>query len=142
MKFHFGKPNTKQIITTSIVLSLLVATLSQCVRIDEKDIWDIIDEIQRTYFPNTIINPIIVQDPEKIDRRVKRDVRRAIENVLPEYDRIIREADRKYQPRYFERPIDSKLQTGESKLLGGEMRICAHWVPDCSDSGGLPTQDR
>jgi len=32
------------------------------------------------------------------------------------------------QPIYTEKPIDETLQTGESRLLGGEMRLTAPWV--------------
>lgn len=31
-------------------------------------------------------------------------------------------------PVYSEKEIDETLQTGDSKLLGGEMRLRSHWV--------------
>jgi len=130
INFNFGKkkPDKKQLIVLSIVLSSIIAALSQCTGVSENGLWDLLDEIQRKYFPQTILNEIFIQDPNKVERRVGRDVDRAIKQVAPEYDRIIREADQKYKPKYVEKaPDGSEAQ----RLLGGEMRICAVWVDDC-----------
>jgi hypothetical protein len=128
--FKFGKqkPDKKQLIIVSIVLSTLIAALSQCTGVSENGLWDLLDEVQRKYFPQTILNEIFIQDPNKVERRVKRDVYRAIDEVTPEYDRIIEESNKRYKPRYSEKaPDGSEAQ----RLLGGEMRICAVWVDDC-----------
>ena len=130
INFNFGKkkPDKKQLIILSVVLSSIIAALSQCTGVSENGLWDLLDEIQRKYFPQTILNEIFIQDPNKVERRVKRDVDRAIDEVTPEYDRIIQESNKKYKPRYVEKaPDGSEAQ----KLLGGEMRICAVWVDDC-----------
>jgi len=130
INFNFGhkKPDKKQIIIVSIVLSSIIAALSHCTGISENGLWDLLDEVQRKYFPGTIVNELIIQDPDKVGRRVPRDVTRAIDEVTPEYDRIIAEADKKYKPKYVEQtPDGSEAQ----KLLGGEMRICASWVDSC-----------
>jgi len=132
--FNFGKkkPNKKQLIIVGIILSTLIAALSQCSKITENGLWDLLDEIQREFFPQTIINEVILKDPDKINRRVERDVTRAIEQVTPEYDRIIQEADKKYQPRYIEEKNDESLcYTDECKALAPPMRICAPWLDDC-----------
>jgi hypothetical protein len=131
--FNFGKkkPDIKQYAIIGIVLSSIIAALSQCTGVSENGLWDLLDEIQRKYFPQTILNEFILKDSEKLNRRIGRDVGKAIDKVTPEYDRIIQEADQKYRPKYSEKPIDPNLQTGESRLLGGEMRICAPWVEDC-----------
>jgi hypothetical protein len=126
------KNKTIRFTIIGVVLTTLVGTLVKCSGIDEKHWYDLIDEIQRKYFPNTELNEYIIKDPKLLDNRVKRDVDKAIEKVTPEYDKIIREADKIYQPKYSEKPINSELQTGESSLLGGEMRICAPWVQDCN----------
>ena len=116
-----------------ITLTTVVTSLSKCTGINEKHWYDLIDEIQRKYFPNTELNEYIIKDSKLLDNRVKRDVDKVIRNVTPEYDRIIREADQKYQPKYLEKPIDESLcYTDECKSLGGEMRICAPWVKDCN----------
>ena len=130
INFNFGKkkPDKKQLIILSVVLSSIIAALSQCTGVSEDGLWDLLDEVQRKYFPQTILNEIFIQDPNKVERRVKRDVDRAIDEVTPEYDRIIQESNKKYKPRYSEKaPDGSEAQ----RLLGGEMRICAVWVDDC-----------
>ena len=128
--FKFGKqkPDIKQYAIIGIVLSSIIAALSQCTGVSENGLWDLLDEVQRKYFPQTILNEIFIQDPNKVERRVKRDVYRAIDEVTPEYDRIIEESNKRYKPRYSEKaPDGSEAQ----RLLGGEMRICAVWVDDC-----------
>jgi len=132
----FGLSNRTKIIryvSVALVVGTIIAGLSNCTKISENNFWDFLDEIQRKYFPQTPLNDVIINDPQKLDRRIKRDVDRAIEKVTPEYDRIIREADQKYQPKYSEKPVDESVcYTDECKALGGEMRICASWVEDCN----------
>jgi hypothetical protein len=135
MNFNFGnkKPDIKQYAIIGIVLTSIIATLSQCTGVSKNGLWDLLDEIQRKYFPQSILNEFILKDPEKLNRRIIRDVDKAIRNVTPEYDRIIREADQKYQPKYLEKPVDDSVcYTEECKKLGGEMRICAPWIEDCN----------
>jgi hypothetical protein len=126
------KNKTIRFAIIGIVFTTLVGSLVKCTGIDEKNWYDLIDEIQRKYFPNTELNEYIIKDPKLLDNRVKRDVDKAIRNVTPEYDRIIREADQKYQSKYSEKPVDNSVcYTEDCKALGGEMRICAPWVQDC-----------
>ena len=132
--FNFGKkkPDIKQYAIIAVVLSIIIGTLSQCTGISQTNIWDILDEVQRKYFPQTILNEFIIKDDEKLKRRIGRDVDRAINDVTPEYDRIISDYDRKYKPRYSEKPVDENVcYTNECKALGGELRICAPWVDGC-----------
>ena len=134
-KFNFGnkKPDKNQLIIVGLILSTIIAALSQCTKISENALWDLLDEIQREFFPQTIINEVILKDPDKINRRVERDVDRAIRDVTPEYDRIIKEADKKYQPRYIEEKNDETLcYTDKCKSLTPPMRICAPWIEDCN----------
>ena len=129
--FKFGKqkPDIKQYAIIGLVLSSIIAALSQCTGVSEDGLWDLLDEIQRKYFPGTILNEFVIKDPAKLERRIKRDVDRAIDEVTPEYDRIIAESNKRYKPKYVEKaPDGSEAQ----KLLGGEMRICAVWVDDCT----------
>ena len=128
--FNFGKkkPDIKQYAILAVILSSVIAALSQCTGVSENGLWDLLDEIQRKYFPQTILNEFILKDSEKLNRRIERDVDRAIDEVTPEYDRIIQESNKRYKPRYSEKaPDGSEAQ----RLLGGEMRICAVWVDDC-----------
>ena len=132
--FNFGKKKTdkKQLIILSIVLSTLIAALSQCTGVSENGLWDLLDEIQRKYFPQTILNEIFIQDPDKVERRVKRDVDKAIRDVTPEYDRIISDYTRKYKQKYVEEKNDETVcYTDECKALAPPMRICSIWVDDC-----------
>jgi len=128
LNFNFGKkkPDKKQIILISVVLSGIVATLSQCTGVSSERLWDLLDEAQRTFFPQTIINDVLLQDPRIIERRVERDVDKAIRD----YERLTKDSEppRVPLPRLIEKaPDDSEAQ----RLLGGEMRICAVWVDDC-----------
>ena len=135
MNFKFGKkkPDIKQYAIVGVVLSSIIAVLSQCTGVSKNGLWDLLDEIQRKYFPQTILNEFILKDPEKLNRRITRDVDKAIRNVTPEYDRIIREADQKYQPKYLEEKNDETLcYTDECKALAPPMRKCASWVEDCN----------
>jgi len=132
--FNFGKkrPDKKQIILVSVILSGIVSTLSQCTGAPSERLWDLLDEVQRSLFPQTIINDVLLQDPGVVDRRVKRDVDRAI----AEYERLTRDSEppRVPLPRLIEKSLDtSKCYTEECKKLGGEMRLCAPWVDTCKE---------
>jgi len=130
--FGNKKPDIKQYAIIGIVLSSMIAILSQCTGVSENGLWDLFDEIQRKYFPQTILNEFIIKDPEKLNRRIGRDVDRAIQNVTLEYDRIIEEADQKYKPKYVDEKNDESVcYTDECKALAPPMRICAVWVEDC-----------
>ncbi len=126
--FNFGKkkPDKKQIILISVILSGIVATLSQCTGAPQERLWDLLDEVQRTLFPQTIINDVLLQDPAVVGRRVERDVDKAIRD----YERLTRDSEppRVPLPRLIEKaPDNSEAQ----RLLGGEMRLCAPWVDNC-----------
>lgn len=127
-QFNFGKKrqDKKQIILISVILSGIVATLSQCTGASQERLWDLLDEVQRTFFPQTIINDVLLQDPGVVDRRIKRDVDKAIRD----YERLTKDSEppKVPLPRLIEKaPDGSEAQ----RLLGGEMRICAVWVDDC-----------
>jgi hypothetical protein len=132
--FNFGKkkPDKKQIIFISIVLSGIVATLSQCTGVPQERLLDLLDEVQRTLFPQTIINDVLLQDPGVVDRRVERDVDKAIR----EYERLTKDSDppRVPLPRLIEKAPDEALcYSEECKKLGGEMRLCAPWLDTCKE---------
>ena len=132
--FNFGKkkPDKKQIILISVILSGIVATLSQCTGVSQNTLWDLLDEVQRTLFPQTIINDILLQDPGIVERRVERDVDRAIR----EYEDLTRDSDPPRIPlsRFIEKAPDKALcYSEECKKLGGEMRICSPWVDTCRE---------
>ena len=130
--FNFGKkrPDRKKIIFISVILSGIVATLSQCTGVSPERLWDLLDEAQRTFFPQSTINDVLLQDPAVVDRRVKRDVDKAIR----EYERLTGDSGTPRIPlfRLIEKALDtSKCYTEECKNLGGEMRICSPWLDTC-----------
>lgn len=127
--FHIGKPSKKTIITTSIVLSSIIAALSQCTGIHENNLWDLFDEIQRKYFPQTSINRVITEDPDKVKRRVERDVTNAINDYWRQSGLSKAEV---YKPRYIEEANDETLcYSDECKALAPPMRLCAPWLDNC-----------
>lgn len=132
--FQFGKKKSSifRYAIIGVIFTSVVTGISQCTHIPEEQIYDIVDQIQRK-IPGKPLNDWIITDPILLDRRIKRDVNRAIDAVNPEYNRIISEYDKKYEQRYVEYPIDKSVcYTKECKALGGELRICAPWVDSCS----------
>jgi hypothetical protein len=125
--FNFGKkkPTIIQYAIIGTVLTVIISSFAACTKLNENQIWDLLDEIQRV-FHISILNDFIITDPEKLDRRIKRDVDRAIDNVTPEYNRIIEEYDKKYKPRYMDEKNDETLcHSEECKKLAPPMRICS-----------------
>jgi hypothetical protein len=124
------KKKTIRFAVIGIVLTTLVGTLTKCSGIGEKFWYDLFDEIQRKYFPNTELNEYIIKDPKLLDNRVKRDVDRAIQD----YERLAGDDGtvRLPSPRYSEKQVDTSVcYTTECQALGGELRLCAPWVLDC-----------
>ena len=116
----------KSVIFGSIVV-LIIVTLSGWLKINEKELWKIYTLMLRQFGLNYEL-------PRKeLEARIELEIDSAIENVRPEYDRIIAEADIIYKPRYIEEKNDESVcYTEECKSLGGEMRICAPWVSGCN----------
>jgi hypothetical protein len=126
--FQFGnkRPDKRKIIKVSIIVSIFIAILSSITGITENKLWDLLDQFQRKYLPLGILNEIIIQDPDKVNRRVGRDVDKAIRDVEKEYDRIIAESDKKYKPRYIEEKNDESLCYSEDcKKLTPPIRLCS-----------------
>jgi len=125
--FNFGKkkPTIIQYAIIGTVLTGIISSFAACTKINENQIWDLLDEIQRV-FHISILNDFIITDPEKLDRRIKRDVDRAIDNITPEYNRIIEEYDKKYKPQYMDEKNDETLcHSEECKKLAPPMRMCS-----------------
>lgn len=126
--FQFGKkPKTIfRYAVIGVVFTSLVTGVSQCTHIPEENIYDFIDEVQRKYFPQTDLNDIIINTPQLLERRVHRDVDKAIKDYedLTGDDGSVR-----ISPSYFSEKAPNK--SNAQKLLGGEMRICGSWIPDC-----------
>jgi len=129
--FNFGKkkPDIKQYAIIGIILSSIIAALSQCTGVSENGLWDLLDEIQRKYFPQTILNEFILKDPEKLNRRITRDVDRAVDDYVKRSGLKESGVDK---PRYIDEINDETMcYTDECKALSPPMRLCAPWVDDC-----------
>ena len=60
--FNFGnkKPSIVQYAVVGSILSIIISLLSGFFKIDEKQIWELVDEIQRALHIN-IVNDIIIK---------------------------------------------------------------------------------
>tara|TARA_R110000868_G_scaffold73635_1_gene213399 strand:- start:321 stop:758 length:438 start_codon:yes stop_codon:yes gene_type:complete len=119
----------KSVIFSSIIVLIIVA-LSGWLKISEKELWKIYTLILQQFglsheLPRT-------ESEKELDARIELEVDKAIRDVIPEYDRIISDYDRKYKPIYIDEVNDETLcYTEECKSLAPPMRICAPWVSDC-----------
>lgn len=119
----------KSFIFSSIIV-LIIVSLSGWLKISEKELWKIYTSILQQFGLNHELPR--TESEKELDARIELEVDRAIENVRPEYDRIIAEADQKYKPIYIDEVNDETLcYTEECKSLAPPMRICAPWVDDC-----------
>lgn len=130
MKFNFSFGKKKTSIRTILVLSLIVASLSSCLKIEEKHIWDIVYEYLQTYQPDSPLIPELQKNPGVVER----DVERTVDKAIRDYERLTK--DDKYAkvltPRYSEKPVGTDVcYTDECRALGGEIRLCAPWVDNC-----------
>ena len=126
--FHFGKK--KAPIKTIVVLSLIIASLSSCLKIEEKTIWDIVYEYLQTYQPNSPLIPELQKDSGIVER----DVGRTVDKAIRDYERLTGDDGSVTipEPRRSEKSVDTSVcYTDECRALGGEIRICAPWVDNC-----------
>jgi len=126
--FHFGKK--KASLKILVILSLIVASLSSCLKIEEKTIWDIVYEYLQTYQPDSPLIPELQKDSGIVER----DVERTVDKAIREYERLTGDDGSVTipEPRRSEKPVDTDVcYTDECRALGGEIRICAPWVDGC-----------
>jgi hypothetical protein len=111
------------------IIALIIAGFSDKLNIDEKQLWKIYTAlIERLGLKQDL--PELPDNQKKFDAKVELEVDRALE----EYYRLT--GDYGYvkipSPRYSEAPVDKSVcYTKECQALGGEIRLCAPWVPDC-----------
>jgi hypothetical protein len=133
MKFNFSFGKKKASIKTIVVLSLIIASLSSCLKIEEKTIWDIVYEYLQTYQPDSPLIPELQKDPGIVER----DVKRTVDKAIRDYERLTGDDGtvRMPSPRYSEKSVDTSVcYTDECRSLGGEMRLCSPWVDNCPSS--------
>ena len=117
-RFHAGKktPSTVRFVIVGIVLGVLADILSKYLKVPQQNIWDLIDEIGRT-FKIEDINNLVLAHSQLLERRIERDIDGAIEDYLEETK----------EPPVV--PIFTEEKEGETEL-GGEMRLTAPWKFD------------
>ena len=133
MKINFSFGKKKASIKTILILTLIVTSLSSCLKIEDKHIWDIIYETLVKYNPDSPLIPELQKNPGIIERKATRTVDKAIRD----YERLTGDDGtvRLPSPRYSEKPVDTSVcYTDECQALGGEMRLCAPWVDNCPSS--------
>jgi hypothetical protein len=119
----------KSIIFGSIAV-LIIVSLSGWLKMSEKELWKIYTLILQQL---GLSYELPRKEKEKeLEARIELEVDKAIRDVIPEYDRIIVEADKKYKPIYIDEVNDETLcYTEECKSLSPPMRICAPWIDNC-----------
>ena len=117
-KFHVGakKPSTVRFVVIGVVLGLIADLLSKYLKVPNEQIWDLIDEIGRT-FKISDINNLVLAHSKLLERRIERDVDEAVEDYL----------EGTKEPPVT--PIFTEEKEGETEL-GGEMRLTAPWKFD------------
>jgi hypothetical protein len=127
-----------------VVSSGLILGLSKCTGITENNFWDYLDEAQREYFPEVGVNKFVIKDSKKLQRRIIRDVDRAIidyekyESSLPQKINM--------KDKVILKEIETDKYTESQKRLlqdaiyyecpGGVIGIRSGWVEkdvNCSD---------
>lgn len=131
----------KQLIFVSIITTGLISSLSQCTKISEDSLWDLFDEIQRKFFPQTIFNELITKDPEKLNRRIQRDV----DHAIGDYERWESSLPPRMTNKTILKGLESPRFSATQRLVvkdaiyyecpGGVMGIRGAWVdkdPNCT----------
>jgi len=86
-------------------------------------------KFKENIFPISILNELILKDPDKLERRYKRDVDNAIDDYIKKSGLKESGVDK---PRFIDSAIDPTVcYTKECQSLGGEMRLCSPWSADC-----------
>ena len=114
----------------SSIIGLIIVSLSGWLKMSEKDLWKIYTLILHQLGLSHELPR--KENQKELDARIELEVDKAIRDVIPEYDRIISDYDKKYKPIYMDEVNDETLcYTEECKSLAPPMRICAPWVEDC-----------
>lgn len=122
----------KNLFIALIVIGIFSA-LSGWLKLDEKDLWKIYLQLVE-HLKLNIELPILKDNQKRLDAEVELEVDKAIQQVLPEYDRIMSEYNKRYLPKYIDGKNDESIcYTDKCKALAPPMRICSVWVDDCKN---------
>lgn len=118
----------KRVILGTLVLIGLIF-LSNWVKLTSDEFWKLYVAISQHFG----LEEGTLNTQKKLNAKVEIEVDKAIAHVTPQYDEIIREADRKYQPIFIDlEPNGTLCYTDSCKSLEPPMRLCAPWVEDCT----------
>lgn len=125
---------SKGMIISTVIVSIVVS-IALFFKIDQEQIWKLLLEAQKHLKINfgEELNKDIINNPELLDYKVKSEVDKAI----VDYERLTGDGVtvKLPSPRYSEKSIDNSVcYTPECRSLGGEMRLCSPWMPDCPDT--------
>lgn len=122
------KKRLKRVLLGSLVLIGLIF-LGNWVKLNDQEFWKLYMAIAQHFG----LEEGVPKNQKKLNAKVEIEVDKAIARVAPEYDAIIREADRKYQPIFIDlEPNGTLCYTDSCKSLEPPMRLCAPWVEDCT----------
>jgi hypothetical protein len=147
LNFTFGKKKTsiKDYAIIGMVLFLLVGFLSNKFGISEKDVWKLIDVIQKELVERGLIdgkiNDFIINTPELLDQRVERDV----DSAIRAYERLEQREPPRMTNKTILKNLESPRFTDTQRIIvkdaiyyecpGGVMGIRGVWVdkdPNCN----------
>lgn len=119
VNFQFGKKKRHplRLHIVGIILGLIVDILHRYFKVPQEQLWDLIDEIGR-HFHIDDINDLVLNSSQLLERRVERDVDKAI-------DEYKKEVNFQEEPKIHS--VFSEVKEGETPL-GGELRRRGTWT--------------
>jgi hypothetical protein len=120
-KFHFGakSKSPKRIYIVGIFLALIADLLHSVLKVKKETLWDLIDDIGRS-FNIEDINDVILANSKFLDRRIERDVDAALKDLKDQVD---------WKSVEIPEPVFTETLEGETPL-GGEMRSTYSFMED------------
>lgn len=143
LEFSFSVRLTpKRSFIAAVVASLLAFLTTQC-GISEEKFLQFYNELRRRFNPANLpdkhrvleefdneLNRRIIGNEKLLEKRIKGDV----DDAISRYERETGDDGRVRlpPPRFSERQPDASVcRSKECRELGGEMRLCSPWMPDC-----------
>ena len=99
----------------TLAIKMGVPFIARLLRVKESSLYNLLDEIVRKYFPQSVVNEFIIKDDELLSVRVDKDLSKAIDDYKSKVDENIM-----YQPDTIEMEPDG---SSAQSLLGGEIIV-------------------